>query len=657
MIAVLLLLGGAVALLVMAVGAAPSPGPLRDAMQDKALLHREALPADLPADLPEAQFEGRERLLLQSLPPPDAAGWQPASLPALKQAPLGDSVAGSSLSVWWYRVQVVVPALPADGTGARTPMVLYVPRVSGGAVLLAQHGGELGGETVSAAPRWQLRWDGSAGWREQWNRPIWVDLGAQAPGTRLTLALGIVRAPERSHRLSRLYVGPRELLTRRLELRLLLQQAAPQVASLTFLALGLVALIYWLGRRGNRPYLLFALTSVAWTLRNLHYYVQFPTSDTSLEWFWWMSNASLSWVMVLMYMFAIRFDRRRHRGLERALVAFVVIATLLAMPGSPLRAVSQVHLVNAMVALGVGLTMGWLAWHDGGRDFRLITLALWVTNVFGLHDLLLVSGAITPESVYLLPFAMLLMFLAFLHAAQHRYSMAMDQVAQANTMLEQQLATREAELRTNHEKLRAVEREQALLLERQRLMRDMHDGLGSTLMSSLVLVEQGRLEAPAVALLLRECVDDLRLVIDSLEPIGHDLITLLALLRHRLGRRLEAAGLQLAWEVDDLPPLNWLYPPDALQILRAVQEVLTNVLKHAGAQHIRIATLQLGDRVEVLIEDDGCGFDTEEAPRGRGLRHLAQRAARLGGEVHIDSAPGRGTRVRLHLPLQRDLAA
>jgi signal transduction histidine kinase len=65
----------------------------------------------------------------------------------------------------------------------------------------------------------------------------------------------------------------------------------------------------------------------------------------------------------------------------------------------------------------------------------------------------------------------------------------------------------------------------------------MHDGLGSNLMSALVLAEQGRLSRDAVAGLLRECLDDLRLVIDSLEPIGNDLVTLLALLRHRLARR------------------------------------------------------------------------------------------------------------------------
>ena len=53
---------------------------------------------------------------------------------------------------------------------------------------------------------------------------------------------------------------------------------------------------------------------------------------------------------------------------------------------------------------------------------------------------------------------------------------------------------------------------------------------------------------------------------------------MLATLRFRLGRRLELAGIELEWDMQDLPPLAWLGPPQALQLMRIVQEVLTNVL-------------------------------------------------------------------------------
>lgn len=82
------------------------------------------------------------------------------------------------------------------------------------------------------------------------------------------------------------------------------------------------------------------------------------------------------------------------------------------------------------------------------------------------------------------------------------------------------------------------------------------------------MVEQGALNTQQVAAVLREAIDDLRLTIDSLEPIDDDVLTLLATLRYRLGRRLEAAGLRLEWRVTDTPPLPWLNPTSSLQILR-----------------------------------------------------------------------------------------
>lgn len=209
------------------------------------------------------------------------------------------------------------------------------------------------------------------------------------------------------------------------------------------------------------------------------------------------------------------------------------------------------------------------------------------------------------------------------------------------------------ELREHQQRLLVLETERAVQQEREQLMRSMHDGLGSTLVSALSLAEHARLEPGEMVDVLRECVDDVRLVVDSLECAEHDLTTLLASLRHRWVRRLEASGLALEWEVDDLPPLHWLTPAAALQVLRIVQEALANVIKHARARRLSMAVRAETSGVRVLIEDDGVGFDaTASAPHGRGLRHMPERAAQLGAVLTVDSRPGRGTRVCLDLPLR-----
>jgi len=228
------------------------------------------------------------------------------------------------------------------------------------------------------------------------------------------------------------------------------------------------------------------------------------------------------------------------------------------------------------------------------------------------------------------------------------------QAAMQATMVERHRAHDLADtLAHQQQRLVALEGERRVLLERQRLMRDLHDGLGATLTSSLLAVEQGGADAGETARLLRECMDDLRAVVDSLESDEHDVVALLAALRFRVGPRLQRLGMQLDWDVQDLPPLPWLGPTEALQVLRLVQEALSNSARHAGAQRLRLATRARASAVEVRLRDDGRGFDTRHAPPGRGLRFMAQRAALLGARLQIVSAPGRGTLVRLRLPLHR----
>jgi signal transduction histidine kinase len=155
--------------------------------------------------------------------------------------------------------------------------------------------------------------------------------------------------------------------------------------------------------------------------------------------------------------------------------------------------------------------------------------------------------------------------------------------------------------------------------------------------------------------MLRESIDDLTLTIDSLEPMGDDLLTLLGTLRYRLGKRLEAAGIKLEWQVQETPALPWLNPTTSLQILRILQETLTNTLKHAHATTIRVETSVNASHVTIRLIDNGVGFDvaaTQKTPSGRGLQNLERRAAAVDGRIEITSRPGE-TVVAVHLRQDR----
>jgi signal transduction histidine kinase len=159
------------------------------------------------------------------------------------------------------------------------------------------------------------------------------------------------------------------------------------------------------------------------------------------------------------------------------------------------------------------------------------------------------------------------------------------------------------------------------------------------------------------AVVMRECVDDLRLVVDSLEPTSKDISTLPGMLRYRLQHRLDAAGLRLHWRMADLPALNWLEPSLALDLLRLTQKAIVNVLKHSAATELTLMVQRSDNTIELVVHDNGCGFDLNTVSLGRGLRSQSRRGERLGGKLIVGSTPGSGTLLRLCLPVNREQRA
>jgi signal transduction histidine kinase len=231
-----------------------------------------------------------------------------------------------------------------------------------------------------------------------------------------------------------------------------------------------------------------------------------------------------------------------------------------------------------------------------------------------------------------------------------RVSHALAESQRLNALLEERVREKQGELERQFEALQRLAREAAVAEERRRIMADMHDGIGAQLISTLSLVEHGEASKYQVAAALRECIDDLRLAIDSLEPTDGELAPVLGGLRYRLEPRLKAAGIELDWQVRELPVLSCLTPQNVLQVLRILQEAFTNVLKHARAKHIRVATAVGANCVSIEVSDDGRGFDRTPSAHGHGLDNMRKRAKVIGGELRIAPSAA-GTTLLLSLPI------
>jgi len=216
---------------------------------------------------------------------------------------------------------------------------------------------------------------------------------------------------------------------------------------------------------------------------------------------------------------------------------------------------------------------------------------------------------------------------------QQRFVRSLRGQARARENLQAALSARTAELEIRYAELQRSEQLRVAAQERHRLLQEMHDGLGSQLLMAKLGVRQG-MDRDSLAALLDDCIAEMRLTIDAMTVEDGDLGLLLANVRHRLHGRLQSAGLQVEWQLQDTPRLPRLAGAQGRDLVRIVQETLSNVLHHAGAQRVRFATrvVDEGEAVLLSISDDGRGLP--EHPReGQGLRGMRKRAERIGAQI------------------------
>jgi signal transduction histidine kinase len=210
-------------------------------------------------------------------------------------------------------------------------------------------------------------------------------------------------------------------------------------------------------------------------------------------------------------------------------------------------------------------------------------------------------------------------------------------------------------------------RELALVQERGRLARELHDAMSQSLFSlQLAADTAGRLletdpgaaatQLATVRSLAGRVAAELRTTVEGLRPADLERDGLVTTLRAQLTVAGRAHDVPVELEAGELPELD---PDDEHQILRIAQEALTNALRHAEARRVwaRVGVEEDGDTTLVLrVTDDGRGFDpAARALRARrlGLTSMHERAASLGGSLTITSAPAAGTTVELRVPQGR----
>ena len=228
------------------------------------------------------------------------------------------------------------------------------------------------------------------------------------------------------------------------------------------------------------------------------------------------------------------------------------------------------------------------------------------------------------------------------------------------------LFANQAAINIEHARLNQQAGQLAVLEERQRLARELHDSVIQSLYSMTLYADAAALALAAgkqdvtVSHLqelrdtARHAMHDMRLLIFELHPPALEQEGLVTALRVRLAAVEARAGLQTELEVEGERRLPIVIEQE---LYRIAQEALNNVMKHAAAQQVTIR-LQFTDTTVCLqVCDDGIGFDplTARNAGGVGLRSFEERAAKVGGRVTVESSPGEGTTVTVVIGIEEAL--
>lgn len=416
--------------------------------------------------------------------------------------------------------------------------------------------------------------------------------------------------------------------------------------------MAVVVLVFYLARPQDIVYGIFFLELMFWSIHNLNLFI----SDISMSTRLWEAiiMGTLGWTVIAMIFFNHRFVGYRVVWVEKVCLAIGVLGIVMLF----LPSIEAIHTVGYKIWDSFLVVIGCYAvFHliyvyrkTPSIDVLLMLLVGIPMLIFGFHDILVVNHLHDKRDGLIIQYSTIPAAILFSWFLLKRFIGAVNEAEQLNLTLEQRITQREQELNVQFEKVKGLEKERVLSGERERIMRDMHDGIGGQLVS-LVSMLRGHSGVifRDVQRKIEESITDLRFVIDSLDPSIQDLPTLLGMLRYRLSSQLESAPINLKWSVTDLPASPCLTSNASIHILRIIQEAITNTLKHSQATELEVKTGVVerdGQQyIYIDVKDNGVGID-ETRSKGNGLKNMQYRADKIGAELYVDSGK-EGTRIRL----------
>tara|TARA_R110002072_G_scaffold1780_11_gene14872 strand:+ start:4679 stop:6415 length:1737 start_codon:yes stop_codon:yes gene_type:complete len=526
--------------------------------------------------------------------PPINADWQPIRLPHLwKQADLDGRVG-------WYRFSL------SDQPGD-VQQAVYLWRFSMNIAVW------INGDFLGDGGRF------SEPVARNWNRPFFFRLPQSAwhEGQNY-LYVKLMTYPNWGN-LTPLLIGPASellpLYKQRFFWQILMSQATFYISIIT----ALVAFSLLAADRSSALYGWFGLSCLAWGMYSINLYIQ--EIPVSAKLWWSLVHSAVDWYGVTLALFAHRLMNIRVPALDRTLLAYGAFATLtyLSVDLNQLsRLNSYFHFITLCIVAYLLVISLWQTIKTRQVHTMALAFCMAIVAGFGAHDFsmnAMINPALWQHQFFWLQFSAPILMLTMLVILAYRFVMSFREQVNA---------------------------EQRVRIERERIYSDIHDDVGSRVLSLVYSAE-----TDAHADLAREALREIRAIVAGGSSTGGSIVTILKPIEAEARERFSSASIEMTWALDLSDERIHINDTFQYHLQRILRELVSNTIKHAHSKRVDISVQATEANIVISFRDYGCGFDAPQS--GTGIGGVSRRVADLKGIVEWQSATP-GCCVNLQLP-------
>ncbi len=566
-------------------------------------------------------------------PPPPHASWSTQSLPynTREQSSITDPNAKNA-SYIWFRFNV-------DRKYSSDSFGLYFWRFNL-AISVYFNGQEIGG----SPSRENLT-------TMSWNHPLLISIqDANWRTDENEVMVRLTRSPWGGNFAPPLF-GEMEDLTPLYNSRMFRQVEINEILFAFGLGLTLMSFILWAVRSRETVYLWFSGMCFFWSIIIAHMIVllnPIPYAN-------WLPivHVAIDGAIFCMYCFIGRLiETVKRNQRERIFLCWALVAGIsyFFIPAQYFFSIAySFHLVGFASLAIIVFRVSKLAVRERNIPAIVVSLSLIVQISLFAHNYYLMFFTSTAEwegNIFYAHFGIPLLFLVFIGTLLWRFQNALQLAEEMNKQLESKVEASRRVIEKSFAERRMLELNQAAEQERLNIYRELHDDVGSKLLSIVHADRNSNLGEMA-----RSALESLRQAVSKANNPDQALLTFLQDIREEMELRLQGSGHNITW-MQSIPNEECIVPSKiAFTLNRILKEVVSNIIRHAGADLVEVGIYIDAPQFEISVQDNGKGFD-HHGPMGNGINNILSRAQEIGAVAEWHTEFCAGTRVHITLPFE-----